>query len=302
MDPQSTTTSSYTLSDLNHVQDATSSDLARGTVGGALDYWVMATGIFAAHLVTTVLLPPALFRHAPLATAALAVASATYLWAAVQYWKYRRANQPLSAARVATFARRAAVRPDARGRGYALSASLFLLFPLCVGVGADEVGEQQTALLTQTLLSLAGYITCLTGAINAWRTSEENVRALQVHHRAVMPLDAGVEAAAPPGHRNTRAAFVMLGSGGALALATFSPLIGGSAFFEQGHGDAAHGAQMMTAVVAGCLAVAVPAYFVGPALRASRSPSAKSHARRARSFMGLAALGALALLLHAWYR
>lgn len=294
MDSQPTATSSYTHRAPEREARDTSRPGRWRLRRGAIDYWALATALFAGHLWTTVLVPGVVFQQSLPAASALAISATSGLWSAVRFLQLRATG----VAGAASPHRGSAIPPQDR----IVVALLFLVFPLCIGVGASELGSNQPDLVAQTLLSLSGYLTCLTGTINAAQVLEENARAIKAHHRLVMPLDEGVDPAAPIRHRGTRRAYLLVAAVGAIALATAAPLLGGLAFFEKAHGDAAQSAQMVTGVVAGCLGVAVMAYFVGPALRASRAPTPKLHARRARTYMSLAALGVLALALLAWYR
>jgi len=76
-----------------------------------------------------------------------------------------------------------------------------------------------------------------------------------------------------PGSRIwARRALLALATTGAVVLAVVVPALGGTASYEEAWGRAAPEAAVLTAVAGGALGTAVLALFIGPSLRAPRTP------------------------------
>ena len=93
----------------------------------------------------------------------------------------------------------------------------------------------------------------------------------------------------------SRRAVLSVGAIGAAVLAVVAPVVGGMAAYEEVWGEAAAEASVLAAVVGGALGACVIALFVGPTLRAPRSPAPTRRQvnRRVGALLASVAIGVL---------
>ena len=126
-------------------------------------------------------------------------------------------------------------------------------------------------------------------------------RPAQLRPNTSRPLGSVVPIEEHTGRRRVRWALLGVTSVGALAIAVVAPAVSDRAGYEALWGEAAGEAAVLTAVVAGALAAATLALFVGPTLRASRAR--RSSGRRVRRRIGWLLLSAVVgALFYAFYR